>query len=505
MSFDNDLFISYAHIDNAPLAAMQEGWVTRFHLSLTSLLSMRLGKQARIWRDQKLSGTDAFESRIVSQFPRSALLLSIVSPRYVESAWCVREVTEFCKIAATQPYGLTIDNSCRVVKVVKTPPITEEQLPAVMQTVLGHEFYQIKENSPVELDPFFGSELGEKYLLRVSKLAWELSLVLKQLDNVMPDGTMIGERKEHKGVKTMPTVYLAECSYDQKDLREQIDAELKSYGYRVLPQCPLARDETTFCAQVQELLGQCQLSIHLIGSNYGAVPDGPSQKSIVVLQNEIATLLSHERNLPRILRLAEDTVSRQPDQGAFIEMVKTDPETQFGADVITSQSPEELKGAIHAALEKFRTPSVEELPPSASTDRRLVYLICTVQDRRSTVPIRQRLNALGYEVELPVFQGSAEEVREANQSLLQQSVGIIVFYGLGSEAWKLSVKNELRRFQGVSSKKTKSPVYTYLAAPETEAKHDLIDMGEPFLLDAMQGDSAQILSPFTQVLEQDSR
>jgi len=48
--FDQDLFISHAHIDNQSLSAEREGWVSRFHLSLAAMLSMRLGKKARIWR-----------------------------------------------------------------------------------------------------------------------------------------------------------------------------------------------------------------------------------------------------------------------------------------------------------------------------------------------------------------------------------------------------------------------------------------------------------------------
>jgi len=41
-------------------------------------------------------------------------------------------------------------------------------------------------------------------------------------------------------------------------------------------------------AAVTGLLKRCQLSIHLVGEAYGGVPDGRSQKSVVVLQNELA-------------------------------------------------------------------------------------------------------------------------------------------------------------------------------------------------------------------------
>jgi len=43
------------------------------------------------------------------------------------------------------------------------------------------------------------------------------------------------------------------------------------------------------------LLKRCQLSIHLVGEAYGGVPDGRSQKSVVVLQNELAAKRSKKR------------------------------------------------------------------------------------------------------------------------------------------------------------------------------------------------------------------
>ena len=75
MKFEKHLFISYAHLDNQPLMPDQEGWITRFHASLSAMLSMRLGRRAEIWRDSKLQGNDIFADEIVGQFPETALLI----------------------------------------------------------------------------------------------------------------------------------------------------------------------------------------------------------------------------------------------------------------------------------------------------------------------------------------------------------------------------------------------------------------------------------------------
>ena len=68
MNFEHTLFISYAHIDDQPLEPGQKGWVTRFHGTLKAILSMRMGREVKIWRDEKLTGNDVFSSEIVAQF-----------------------------------------------------------------------------------------------------------------------------------------------------------------------------------------------------------------------------------------------------------------------------------------------------------------------------------------------------------------------------------------------------------------------------------------------------
>src|SRR5262249_20705168 len=130
----------YAHIDNQPLSAEQQGWVSRFHASLDAMLSMRMGRQANIWRDDKLSGNDVFADEIVSQFPKVAVLVSILTPRYVESEWCTREVRQFCP-PAERDATLVVDNKSRVIKVIKTPVDSEDTLPPLMKQVLGYPFF----------------------------------------------------------------------------------------------------------------------------------------------------------------------------------------------------------------------------------------------------------------------------------------------------------------------------------------------------------------------------
>ncbi|MEB3313091.1 MAG: hypothetical protein VKL98_02985, partial [Cyanobacteriota bacterium] len=90
MKFSRDLFISYAHLDNQVSPEGLEGWVSWFHRALEIRLSELLGEKPRIRRDEKLQGNDDFPQTILEQFPQLALLVSILSPRYVRSPWCLQ-------------------------------------------------------------------------------------------------------------------------------------------------------------------------------------------------------------------------------------------------------------------------------------------------------------------------------------------------------------------------------------------------------------------------------
>ena len=110
---------------------------------------------------------------------------------------------------------------------------------------------------------------------------------------------------------TRPTVYLAECSYDRREARDMLQSDLRLHGYTVLPEHPLPREEADYIAAVERVLAGCALSIHLVGESYGTVPDGPSQKSLVVLQNELAVQRSKSDTLSRVIWLRQGTASTQ--------------------------------------------------------------------------------------------------------------------------------------------------------------------------------------------------
>src|SRR5256885_1366672 len=129
----NDVFISYAHIDNT------EGWVDQFHERLLNKLR-QLDRQASfaIWRDRKFSGADLFSDEIDRQLKSSGILLSILSPNGLDSSWCQQERERFER-AARVTGGFRLGTKIRAVRVTKTPCAGDQD--RRLFGTLGYEFY----------------------------------------------------------------------------------------------------------------------------------------------------------------------------------------------------------------------------------------------------------------------------------------------------------------------------------------------------------------------------
>jgi TIR domain len=496
MVYDSHIFISYAHLDNQPLTPDQEGWVTRFHESLQTILTVRMGHKALIWRDRKLSGNDSFADEIVAQFPKTEILVSVLSKCYVESEWCRREVQEFCRNCGE----VRIGNKYRIIKVVKLPVDSVDPLPPLMKDMLGYDFFTYKDKEqgkiPLELDPFYFPELRQLYIEKLYVLADDIIELTKKVE-----GQASGTQKELPRAPARPQVFLAQCSWDQRDARDALDIDLRQHSYPILPERPLPDDEAGFKAEVSRLLDQCRFAIHLVGGSTGLVPDGPSRKSAVVLQNELAIVQSKKKKLRRVIWLPDGTASYDPDQKRFIDVLHTEAEAQFGADLITGDL-EALKAAIHSGLQKLQETelrSAEIIEPVNGP--KLVFLICDQKDREAVLPLRKVLKNRGFEARIPVFEGDAATVDRAKQELLTQCNAAVIFYGKGDEGWKRAVDSDLLKSKGYRSDNPLRVQVTYLSCPVTTEKTEMIQLEEPNLINGLEGFSEKVSQSLLEALK----
>jgi hypothetical protein len=491
MRYRNHVFISYAHDNNKPLEEGGRGWVEQFQATLDAFLGRRFGR-ARIWRDERLRGNEDFSGEIFAQFPDTALMVAVISPSYLQSKWCRNEASKFCEIAQRPP-GLVIDNKMRAFKIILEPVPNQDPLPTPMRDALGFEFY-VRENSRVrELDPAFGGKMKERFLLAVADLAGEIADLLRKLEDVqvgVPFATLESGTYAAAAV-TSPAVYLAECSYDRREDRRALNAELRARNYHVLPDRELPRDEAEYRVEVARLLGQSMLSIHLVGGVYGSVPDGPSQCAGVVIQNELAVARAHAAGLKRVISLPASTRSDDAKQQFFIEAIHRDPEVQFNAEVITADV-EAVKTAVLTALAPRRTATVAEEVNSAAS----IYILFDAKDRKdeALLQLRKCLLAGGLALRKPAFDGDAEEVRRTHEEHLDQCDAVLIYYGVGTDAWKQSIDRDVEKAKGRRGGRKLRAVFNWIAAPSSDDKEDIIAEGAAsYLIDGRGGVSERVV------------
>jgi hypothetical protein len=506
--FPEHVFISYAHRDNQPIAN-DKGWVTQFDEALRTYLGQRLGVDPVVWRDSRLQGNTALTPEIEAGLASSALLITVLSPSYVNSEWCRRELEEFCEHAELSG-GLLVDHKSRVFKVVKLPPESLEILPNSLRDVLDYQFYRKAKDGgdSFELDPARGEEDRQLFVQAVARVAADAARLIKELKtSPVPEVTAAATRDlAPPNAKDIPIrIFLADCTSDRREEKERLLADLKLSGYTVLPDRALPVDsEAEYCEAVLGMLQSCHVSIHLVGSRYGTVPDaeGPSQKSVVALQNEIAAERSVSGALRRVIWLPADTQPQSDRQRSFIDLLHNDASAQAGADLVSGDF-EELRTTVHRLI-KARQEALAA-PPGVAQELqepsiRMGYLVCTEEDLKSTLPLRKWLKQQGIELELPLFDGDAQALRNSNQDLIRRCSGLLLFYGAGEEAWFRAVRSDHRKISTYRVGLPPVPRYIYLAEPDNPMKQDLVDMEEPGLIDGRQGFNASLLTPFFQAM-----
>ncbi|PSN79268.1 hypothetical protein C8B47_12505, partial [filamentous cyanobacterium CCP4] len=270
MKFERDIFISYTHVDNKSLDQEQDGWISTFHRGLEIRLEQLRGTPIDIWRDIKLQGNDALDESIFKQFPNLALLVSVLSPRYIQSSWCMRELACFLE-SATARGGVNVGGTTRIFKVVKTY-LEAEKHPQGLQDLLGYQFFDVDAaGRPREFNKIYGPEAERKFWAKLEDLAYDIHQTLRMLEAlpdgdtqaVLPAASLPPLESTPVGTPAGKVIYLAETTPDLSAEREKVRRELEQAGHRVLPEQPLP-NPPDFEATVCEHLAQAALSVHLL-------------------------------------------------------------------------------------------------------------------------------------------------------------------------------------------------------------------------------------------------
>jgi hypothetical protein len=179
--YANDVFVSYAHVDDQPLPGTRYGWSCTLVDALKILLAEQLGRAEllAVWRDLGLAGNAPVTAEILGQLKTSALLLVVLSEGYLASDWCKDEQEGFLELAG---------KGTRRIFVVERMPIERARKPQAFRDVTGYPFWvqERSEQPPRTLGVPMPSPEEPEYYRRLNRLAVELANELRRMKIQVP-------------------------------------------------------------------------------------------------------------------------------------------------------------------------------------------------------------------------------------------------------------------------------------------------------------------------------
>jgi hypothetical protein len=490
----DDIFISYAHIDNQPLAEGLKGWVESLHERLKIRLGQLLGEEASIWRDRKLQGNDVFADTLAEKINRAAILVSVLSPRYVKSEWCLKELEEFCRCTGQGAAPGGGGSKLPVFKVVKTfVPLPEH--PPQLRGVLGYEFYEYdpERGRAKEFSPEVMPQRDIRYWEKLDDLAYDIKQFIEELKKSdAPRAPLAGEPAAPPSGKT---VYLAETISALAPQRDQIKRELQQHGHVVLPDKELPLDAAALTQAVGDYLARSHCSIHLVGEHYGIIPEG-AEKSVVHLQTELAAARGEE--FRRLVWMPVGLISREERQQNFIDAFLLGHQAQKGTEVLQTKL-EDLKVVIHETMSRDPEPA----PPAGAGEAlgAQLYLVCDKEDAAAANEVADYLFAQGVDVVLPATEGDEAQLYEDHKANLIDCDAVMIYYGRASEIWLRMKLRELQKLAGYGRAAPLVGKAIYVGGPRTEAKERLRER-DPVVIRHYEAFSPDSLEPFLAQLRQ---
>jgi hypothetical protein len=499
MPTDNDIFVSYAHVDNKPFDNPQ-GWVDSFVRRLSLRLEQLIGKEPAVWRDTRLQGNEYFAGSIGEGISSTLLLLSVISPRYVNSDWCRGEIKEFCR-RASQTTLAGAGNLSRVFKVVKTH-VDEAEMPEELRGLLGYHFYDFDERGrPREFRPDDPPNKDQRYWDRLEDLALDIVKALKSFgaDSQRDARRDAGAGEDADALPLEKKVYLAETTADVTPERDRIRRELQQRGYYVLPDRELPRGAAEFEQKVAEHLSRCALSVQLVGSTYGLIPEGEEERSIIRMQEELATRrAASDPSFSRLIWMPPGLEPQGNRHRAFVEALHTS--LGAGAELLQT-SVEDLKMRVVEKLTQRAEPPARQSGGGGDPEGpRAVYLICDNRDVGDVTPIEDYLFNQGFEVINSAVVSEGDDAAQSHRESLLYCDAALIYYGNANQMWLRSKLWDLQKARGWGRTSPLAAKAVYVSAPQTTDKQRFRTHEVPLVIQNFEGFSPESLKPFVEAV-----
>jgi hypothetical protein len=258
-TYDHDIFVSYAHVDDEPLPGGDQGWVTTLTTCVKTKLAQKLGRNDAysLWMDYELRGGQPITPHILGRVQRSAMLLVVLSPGYIASDWCRRELETFA--------GLISEDQRRRMFVVELDRLDEAERPHHLADLKRSRFWAANQISGTPR-PLGHPLLDAEYYSAVDDLIREIVTELKGLKSAEPRSAAATP------LASNGAVFLAEVTDDLEEQRNNVKRYLDQAGIAVLPKNACSLHPDAFRQAVTDGLAEADLFVQLLSALPGKRP-----------------------------------------------------------------------------------------------------------------------------------------------------------------------------------------------------------------------------------------
>lgn len=368
-----DVFISYAHVDNEKSSDEGLGWVTHFRNNLRLELARAIGRKERIdiWMDSKLEGNDAITSEIEEKLRTSHTLCILLSPGWIASEWCQKELTIFCD---SHP---NLKHRIYVIELNELKPVQKH---TAFRDLKGYRFWYKNEEDRTRLRGFPEPQVADTvYFGRLSDISFDVS---QALSNFRPEITTITQTFIPKA-----TIYIAPVIDAMYDQRATLVNELKQFEIAVLPE-----KNTILNTDIAIELTKCSHFVQLLGAD--SMIGIPRQQLAIAEQTGKPVMQWRDPQL----NITADSINSEHKQ--LLEH-KT---------VIAATLPDFIRMVREAVLPKEKPNDIVE--PTVSSGQKMVFVHAGQEDFHHAQRITDFLYNKGYGFTLPQYEGTPERIRK---------------------------------------------------------------------------------------------
>ena len=469
--YDYDMFVSYAHLDNQPPAAGIAGWVELLVEKLQLEVRQRGIRQFEALSDEKLAENFPLTPQLLSKIGRSATLLVVMSPAYLQSDWCRREREAFLNLV----HDRIAEGSVFVVEVRE---VNHSEYPKEFADLVPVSFWLKDPESKTDRPLGVPNPDEEKYYKRLLRLSY---LIKCQMEHLVAKQSR-PQDKEISPVAVGPsvTVYVARSTEDLEDREEELRSYLGQYGITVLPQTRYPQtDAAAFEGAMQSDLSLSKLYVQLLSGSRGRELDFPPFKRHPCFQHEVAQRLEKPKFLWRDRSLELSSI-RDPEYLKLVESART-------------SAFEEFKRAV--ADEALKPQAQSPDPPPYV----MVFVNADHRDRELARQIGRELKQNGVECLYPLESGTPEEIRRDLEDTIRECDGILFIYGRIGADW---VRYQWRQGRkALSQRKTPLKALAVFEGPPPDKTDIAVDIPNLITLNCRDGVSALVLNEFVRSLQ----